>query len=121
MLNTNYTYDNRNLRDKQKSFNDGVAYFYNANERVKGELKAKYYFSKESISLDSYLKASQNNITVTMAIGIPEGMPLIEHGDIAVFNNEEYLVTYSQYQTYERPHWYKVYLERSTIPYETMD
>ena len=121
MLNTNYTYDNRNIRDKQKMFNAGVVYFYNAEERVKGSLKEKYYFSKESISLDSYLKASQNNITATLAIGIPEGGAIIEHGDIAIINGEEYMVTYAQFQDYERPNWYKVYLERNTIPYETMD
>lgn len=121
MLNTNYTYDNRNLRDKQKMFNAGVAYFYNAEERVKCDLKGKFYFSKESVSLNSYLNAKQNNTTVELAIGIPESPIIIEHGDIAIIDDEEYMVTYSQYQDYEYPHWYKVYLERNTIPYETMD
>lgn len=121
MLNSNFTYDNRNLRDREKSFNAGVAYFYSANERVKGDLKEKYYFSDESISFDSFLKAQQNNTTVSRAIGIPAGGALIEHGDIVVINDEEYIVSHSQYQDYARPVWYKVYLERSTIPYETVD
>ena len=121
MLNSNYTYDNRNLRDREKSFNAGIVYFYNADERVKGKVKEKYYFADESISLDSFLKAQQNNATVTRAIGIPVGGTVIEHGDIAVIGDDEYIVTHAQYQDYARPVWYKVYLERTTIPYETMD
>ena len=41
MLNSNYTFDNRNLRDREKSFNAGIVYFYNADERVKGKVKEK--------------------------------------------------------------------------------
>lgn len=118
MLNRNKTYDNSNLRDVQKVFNDGVAVFYEACERVAESKKGKKFFSRESISFETYTRADQNSKTIVKAIGVPEGGFDIEHGDVVIVNGEQYIVSHAQLKTYEHPNWYKVYLERPTIEYE---
>lgn len=120
MLNSNKTYDNSNLRDVQKVFNDGLAVFYHSEERMKGDEKARYNFSIESISYNTFNSAKQNNVTCVMAIGVPVGGPVIEHGDICEIGDTQYIVDHAQYKDKNVPHWYKVYLERSTIPYESL-
>lgn len=117
MLNNNKTYDNSNLRDKAKNFNDGVVDFYEANERVLKKRKARFYFSRESISYETYLDASQNSRRSVMAIGIPAQHIPIEHGDVALINGKFYMVDHAQYKDYEQPNWYKVFLNETTIPY----
>lgn len=117
MLNTNKTYDNRNLRDKQQLFNDGLVIFYNAVERVLKSEKARFYFSNESISYETYLKAEQNSKRDVVAIGIPAQGSKIEHGDIAKINDTYYKVDHVQYKDYNKPEWYKVFLNSTTIPF----
>lgn len=117
MLNNNKTYDNSNLRDVQKTFNDGKVVFYNASERVLEDVKAEYYYSRESISYESYTMAEQNGKTAVVAIGIPYGGTVIEHGDVAKINGDYYMVDHVQFKDSNRPNWYKVFLERSTVPY----
>ena len=121
MLNDNKTYDNSNLRDVAKSFNDGVVILYNADERILGEQKAQYNYSRESVSYETYQLADQNSRTAVIAIGIPYGGPTIEHGDIAKINDEYYMVNHVQYKDYNHPNWYKVFMTRSTIPFVSED
>lgn len=117
MLNNNKTCDNSNLRDRAKNFNDGVVDFYEANERVLKKRKARFYFSRESISYETYLDASQNSRRSVMAIGVPAQHIPIEHGDIARIDGKYYMVDHAQYKDYEQPNWYKVFLNETTIPY----
>ena len=83
MLTNNKTYDDSNLRDHLKVFNDGVVDFYEASERVLKKLKAHFYYAVESISYETYLEASQNSKRDVIAIAIPAQGETIEHGDIA--------------------------------------
>jgi len=117
MLNNNKTYDNRNLRDRQKVFNDGIVNFFIAEERVLIRQKAHFYFSKESVSYEKYIEASQNSERKVIAIGVPAQSVEIEHGDIALINDTYYVVDHVQYKDYNRPTWYKVFLNESTIPF----
>lgn len=115
MLNTTKTHIN--LRDNQHVFNDGLVIFYNAVERVLKSEKARFYFSNESISYETFLQAEQNSKRDVIAIGIPEQGTKIEHGDIAMIGNTYYKVDHVQYKDYNKPEWYKVFLNSSTIPY----
>ena len=116
MLNNNKTYDNRNLRDRQKVFNDGFCEVYEAKERELGEHKGRYYFSKESVSYNSFDKARQDGEKVVMAIGIPCDTAC-NHGDAVQINDEWYTVDYAQLKTYNVPVWLKVFLTKPTLPY----
>lgn len=123
MLTNNKTYDNSNLRDHAKVFNSGHVEFHKAEERLLLETFATYDYCVESISYKTYLEASQHSRKAVIAIGIPAGGTPIEHGDIAILNGDTetpYYVDHVEYQDYARPVWFKVYLERSTIPYETV-
>lgn len=120
MLHSNKTYDNSNIRDAQKVFNDGFAMFYIADERMIKERIGNKPISEESISLESFTKAEQNGRIIVRVIGVPVGGFVPEHGYVAVVNGEQYVVTHSQRKDYERPNWWKVYLERPTIEYESI-
>lgn len=117
MLKNNKMYDSQNLRGMQKLFNDGVVDFYTAEGRVLKEEKARFYFSRESVSFESYTQGSQDSKTSIYAIGIPAQGALIEHGDIALINDEYYFVDHAQYKDDKHPAYYKVYLEKSTVPF----
>lgn len=117
MLNTNKTYDNRNIRDKQKLFNDGVVDIYYASERILKKKKGHYYYSQESVSYQTYLEAEQNSKYEVLAIGISENNVVPEHGDICVINGTFYMLDHATYNDYNRPKWYKLYLNSTTIPY----
>lgn len=117
MLKNNKMYDSQNLRGMQKVFNDGVVNFYTAEGRVLKEEKARFYYSRESVSFESYTQGSQDSKTEIFAIGIPAQSTVIEHGDVALINKEYYFVDHTQYKDDKHPAYYKVYLERTTIPY----
>lgn len=117
MLHNNKTYDNSNIRDHLQVFNDGVVTFYEADERALVKVKGTFYYSNESISYETYLKASQNSRRQVMAIAIPSGGAVIMSGDIAVIEDKYYMVDHSQFKDYGRPNYYKVYLNETTIPY----
>lgn len=117
MLTNNKTYDNSNLRDHTKTFNDGVVVIYKADERILTEIKGRYYFSKESISYQKYTQAEQNSKTVIMSIGIPQGSEPVEHGDVAEINGELYFVDHVQHKDYERPLWWQLYLTKPSNAY----
>ena len=102
-------------------FNDGVVTFYTAEGRVLGKEKAYYYFSRESVSYESYTYGSQSSKTAVFAIGIPAQGTAIEHGDVALINGEYYSVDHAQYKDDKRPEYYKVYLTRTTVPYVSGD
>lgn len=117
MLNNNKTYDNSNLRDHLKVFNDGIVHFYESEERVLIREKAHFYYSRESISYETYLKASQNTNRAVIAIGIPAEGNTILPGDIAEIEGEYYKVDHIQFKDYGKPNYYKVYLNGATVPY----
>lgn len=117
MLSNNKIYDNTNLRDHLKVFNDGVVTVYKANERILTEIKGRFYFSKESISYQKYTQAEQNSKTIVMSIGIQQGGDPVEHGDVAEINGEFYFVDHVQHKDYERPVWWQLYLTKPTNAY----
>ena len=117
MLNSNKTYDNSNLRDKTKTFNDGMVSIYEASERILVTKKGDFYFSIESVSYQKYTQAEQNSKTIIMSIGIPQGGTPVEHGDVAEINGEFYFVDHVQYKDYERPMWWQLYLTKPTNSY----
>lgn len=117
MLNNNKTYDNSNLRDHLKVFNDGIVNFYESEERILVREKAHFYYSKESISYETYLKASQNTNRSVIAIGIPSEGTTILPGDIAEIEGKYYKVDHIQFKDFGKPNYYKVYLNEATVPY----
>lgn len=117
MLNNNKTYDNSNLRDHLKVFNDGIVNFYESEERILVREKAHFYYSKESISYETYLKASQNTNRSVIAIGIPAERTIILPGDIAEIEGKYYKVDHIQFKDFGKPNYYKVYLNEATVPY----
>lgn len=117
MLKNNKMYDSQNLRGMLKVFNDGVVDFYTAEGRVLKEEKAHFYYSRESVSFESYTQGSQDSKTAVYAIGIPAQGEQIEHGDVALINEEYYFVDHVQFKDDKHPAYYKVYLERTTVPY----
>ena len=116
-----YSKTSTNLNMRQKTFNDGVVTFYAAEGRVLGKEKAHYYFSRESVSYESYTYANQSSKTAVFAIGIPAQGITIEHGDVALINGDYYNVDHAQYKDDKRPEYYKVYLEKATVPYVNGD
>ena len=120
MLNSNKTYDNSNLRDVQKVFNDGLVSIYSAHERNLGEKKGDFYFSRETLRFGRYLEAEQNNTTITRVIGVPIPTGIeIKPMDVAVINDEQYIIRFIDFRDWYRPPFYKLALMRSTIVYET--
>ena len=120
MLSSNKTYDNSNLRDVQKCFNDGKVKIYSAHERVLGDEKADLYFSRETLRFDRYLQAEQNNTTIERVIGVPIPTGIeIKPMDIAVIDGVQYVIWYIDFRDWYRPPFYKLALQRSTILYET--
>ena len=117
MLNNNKTYDNSNLRDHLKVFNDGIVNFYESEERILVREKAHFNYSKESISYETYLKASQNTNRSVIAIGIPSEGTTILPGDIAEIEGKYYKVDHIQFKDFGKPNYYKVYLNEATVPY----
>lgn len=117
MLSSNKTYDNSNLRDHLKVFNDGIVNFYESEERILVREKAHFYYSRESISYETYLKASQNTNRSVIAIGIPAEGTTILPGDIAEIEGKYYKVDHIQFKDFGKPNYYKVYLNEATVPY----
>lgn len=120
MLTSNKTYDNSNLRDVQKTFNDGLVSIYTAHERVLDEKKGDLYFSRETLRFERFMQADQNNITISRVIGVPIPTAFtINPMDIAVIDGIQYIIRYIDFRDWYRPAFYKLVLERSTILYET--
>lgn len=118
MLNNNKTYENSNLRDVEITFNDGVCYVYEANEReLTGEI-GKFYFKNESVGLNHYYQAQNNNLGIDRMIGIPFN-ELIDVQDIVKIDVEYYRIVRIQYKDYYRPHYISVSLQRS--PFNFID
>lgn len=117
MLSNNKTYDNTNLRDHLKVFNDGIAIVYHAEERILNAVKGRFYYSVESVTYQKYIQAEQNSKTIVMSIGIPQGGCVVEHGDVVEINNEFYFVDHVQHKDYERPLWWQLYLTKPSNAY----
>lgn len=118
MLNNNKTYENSNLRDIEKTFNEGVCYVYEANERELTSFKGKFYFAIESVGLNHYFQAQNNNIGIDRMIGVPLN-DLIDTQDIVKIDDVFYRIVRIQYKDYNRPHYISISLQRS--PFNFVD
>lgn len=121
MFKNNKTYDNSNLRDVQKTFNDGLCSVYQLKERMLGDKIGDFRFSNESVTYQRYLEAEQNNQTISRSIGIPKGTKDVLERMAVKIGEDWYLIDHIQLKTYDHPTWLKMFLERTTIPYETDD
>ena len=77
MLSNNKTYENNNLRDVQKTFNDGVCDVYEAEERFITKYKGRFQFCNESIGITHFYEAYANKIGIDLIISIPYNLSLI--------------------------------------------
>lgn len=112
MLNNNKTYENSNLRDIEITFNDGVCYVYEAKERELISEKGKFYFVIESVGLNHYYQAQNNNIGIDRMIGVPLN-DLIDTQDIVKIDDVYYRIVRIQHKDYNRPHYISISLQRS--------
>lgn len=118
MLNNNKTFENSNLRDVEITFNDGVCFVYQANERELTSLKGKFYFVNESVGLNHYYQAQNNNIGIDRMIGVPFN-EIIDTQDIVKIDDVFYRIVRTQYRDYHRPHYISISLQRS--PFNFID
>lgn len=121
MLSNNKTYENNNLRDVQKVFNDGVCEIYEANERVLGTFKGKFFFAKESVGIAHFYQAYNNNITIDKAIAIPYNDITIDSQDIVKVDNVWYKIARIQYKDNKKPKFWVLSLQKSQFSYEVQD
>lgn len=119
MLHSNKTYDNSNLRDVQKVFNAGIVKVYKARGRELQECLGTLRYSLESVSFETQTIANQDGNKTVEAIGVPAlpGAPVIEKGYVLSIEGQHYVVKHAQYKDTHKPCWYKVYMERGTVPY----
>lgn len=118
MLTNNKTYANENLRDVQKVFNDGICEVYEAYERVLGNKKGKFYFAKESVGINHFYQAYNNNIAIDRAIAIPYNDITIDSQDIVKIDNIWYKIARIQYKDNKKPKYWVLSLEKSEFSYE---
>lgn len=117
MLNNNKTYENSNLRDVQKTFNDGIVRIYSAKERKLIRLKGEFMFSNESVGSNQFYEAHVNNINIDRSIGVLAN-DIITLQDVAKIDNVFYRIVRIQYKDNNKPHWLNIVLERSVFNYE---
>lgn len=117
MLSNNKTYTNNNLRDVEKVFNDGFCEVYEANERVLGNCKGKFYFAKESVGIAHFFQAYNNNVSVDTAISIPYNNITINSQDVVKLDDEWFDIVRIQYKDNKKPKHWTLSLRRSQFSY----
>lgn len=117
MLHNNKTWDNSNLRDVQKTFNDGLVYVYKAKERTLIEEKGYFHFSNETVGVKTSFDNYINKDVIEKAIGIPK-MDGIVPQDIVKIDNVFYKVMKTQRKDNKKPNFLKVFLKEEKIKYE---
>lgn len=118
MLSNNKTYANNNLRDVQKTFNDGVCTIYGAYERELGKCKGKFCFAYESVGVLHFFQAQQNNIQIDKSISIQLNDISVDPQDVVNINGTWYRVIRIQYHDNKKPNYWTLSLSRSEFEYE---
>lgn len=118
MLTHNKTYTKSNLRDVEKTFNDGVCEVYSANERVLGTLKGKFYFAKESVGIAHFYQAYNNNVLIDCAISIPYNNITINSQDVVLLGGVWYKIARIQYKDNKKPKHWILSLQKENFGYE---
>ena len=117
MLHNNKTFDNSNLRDVQKTFNDGICEVLQAHERTITSSKGIYYYSNETVGVKAYFEANINSDVIELAIGIPlvDG---ISPQDIVLINTVYYKIVNIQRKDNKKPNFLKLFLKKDKIRYD---
>lgn len=118
MLKTKITTNESNLRDRLITFNDGVCYLYEANERKIINNKGKFNFKNESIGIAHYFQAYNNNISLDMAISIPYNNITIDTQDIVEINGIYYRISRIQFHDNKSPKYWTLSLTKQPFSYE---
>lgn len=121
MLTNHKTYSNKNLRDVQKTFNDGICYLYGTDERELVEFKGKFHFSNESIGISHYWEAHNSNVAVDRAIGIPCNDLTIDSQDVIKIEDTFYTIARIQYKDYNKPRYWQLTLSKEQFSYTERD
>lgn len=117
MLTKKKTYNNNNIRDTIKTFNNGVCDVYVAEERTIGQHKGKFNYAYESVGINQYYQAYNNNIGVDMAISVPQNDITIDTQDIVKINDDWYKIVRIQYHDNKRPFYWTLSLQKSQFSY----
>lgn len=112
MLHNNKTFDNSNIRDVLKVFNDGIATFYKGKEHVLGEELGKLYFSKETIKFDKLMDYYMNSSEISLVIGVPFNAFTFDVGDFVLINNRYFKIRVIQEVIRTKPPFLKLSLEQ---------
>lgn len=118
MLTNNKTYNKTNLRDIQKSFNDGICYVYQANERQLGDFIGQFHYANESVGINQYWNAQVNNVNIDLAISIPTSIKEITNQDVIKIDDIFYNIRRLQYHDKGRPNYWTISLSRSVFSYD---
>lgn len=117
MLSNNKTFANNNLRDVQKTFNDGFCVVYEAEERTLIKNKGFFHFSNETVGLNTYFENNVRGTEIEKAIGIPVN-PVLDRLDILKIDDCFYKIVEIQHKDKKKPHFFKVFLKRDVFDYE---
>lgn len=118
MLTNNKTYKKNNLRDVQKSFNDGICTLFSAYERKIEKYKGSFYFSNESVGVDHFWKAYNNNIEISRSISIPSNSITVDPQDIVNIEDSFYKIVRIQFHDNKKPNYWTLALEKVPFEYE---
>ncbi len=117
MLSNNKTFANNNLRDVQKTFNDGICKVYEAEERTLTKYKGFFHFSNETVGLNTFFDNNVRGVQIEKAIGIPIN-PILSKLDILKIDDDFYKIIEIQTKDKKKPHFFKVLLEKDVFDYE---
>lgn len=111
MLNNHRVNTNKEIRQVQKTFNDGVCTIFEANERTLIRKKGKFFFSNESVGVGHYYEAYNNNISVDRQIGVLIN-DIIDTMDIVKIGCDYYRIVRMQYKNNRKPNYWVISLSK---------
>lgn len=117
MLSNKKTYKNDNLRNVQKTFNDGVCEVFEANERVLGQKLGTFRFAYESVGIAHFYQAYNNNVSIDSSISIPCNDITLNSQDIVLIEGVYFKIARIQYHDNKKPHYWTLSLQRSPFNY----
>lgn len=117
MISNHKSYKKNNLRDVEKTFNDGICFLYQANERTLGRRIGKFYFAYESVGINHFYQSYNNNVAIDKAISIPINNETVNPQDVVKIGCEWYTISRIQYKDDKRPHHYILSLSRSPFKF----
>lgn len=117
MLAKKKTYNQNNLRDVVKVFNDGVCFVYVANEREIQSCKGKFNFAYESIGVNHFYQAYNNNIGIDTQISIPMNNIVVDSQDLVRIEDIWYRIVRIQYHDNKKPKYWTLTLQKDQFSY----